>query len=74
MGSTLFIYLGLSWGEFSFEIFSLQNEAIFFNEVLFFNEVGIKKSEVIKLILVPNTYWGRYVNWEGQIFNVWGND
>ena len=41
---------------FSFEIFSLQNEAIFFNEVLFFNEVGIKKSEVIKLILVVNTY------------------
>ena len=36
-------------GGFSFEIFSLQNE------VLFLNEVGIKKSEVIKLILVPNT-------------------
>ena len=31
-------------GGFSFEIFSLQNE------VLFLNEVGIKKSEVIKLI------------------------
>ena len=43
-------------GRFSFEIFSLQIEAILFNEVLFFNEVGIKKSEVIKLILVPNSY------------------
>ena len=43
-------------GGFSFEIFSLQNEAIFFNEVLFLNEVGIKKSEVIKLILIPNSY------------------
>ena len=28
----------------------------FFNEVLFFNEVRIKKSEVEKLFLVPNTY------------------
>ena len=54
-------------GGFSFEIFSI-------NEVLYFNEVGIKKSEVIKLILVPNTYWGHKVIWEGQAINVWDND
>ena len=58
IGSTQFIYLGLSWGggDLVLRFFHYKLRQFFLMRYFFFNEVGIKKSEVIKLILVPNSH------------------